>query len=1003
MARRDPLRPGHVRTPAHLDHQLVHGRQRGQVHGPQAFAQHHPAQRPELAQRLQRSLQGAPDQHQPGEALVRQQRRDRHRCGMADLQAVQAPDGQRPHQLPVLAAPGHRQRRHPRPALDPVQGHPPGALPQVQRGQRRGRRDLPDPPLPRFEADDQGAQPRHPRERGQRQVVLQVAEGEAVRAQFGDHLDPVHLRAVQYAQVPQRRVPGQRGQVGQPRIAVQDQRLQVPAPRDLLRDRAVPGDVQPADVRQPVQGFQLAFGAHVQVGHAHGGVGQHRLRVHLHGEPPPGVGQFTGRLVAVVRPEAHDHLERPVAAHQRRRTDRRGRLALAQPGRFRQQLQHQLARLGQPLGLARGTRGQQPRRTGLHLAPDLRIQLRRVLQTGSREQHQPAAVALGLVGPGQQLAQDVGAFVGPGVTHRHPDHVVPGVLVGVVHQHAEVPCLHRRLGAEVVLEGAVDEVHRARHRLPEQPAADQQVAEDRLGTALRLDLRHRVERLGDHPDRLVGRRLHLPVADQPVREPLEQQGLLVPAEVDALDPGDVPLAVAADQEHVQGGVVELLAGPGQMHPPVPVQCAQQGAHQRVRGEPAQVAALAHGLQERLLVPVEQLPLPLRPFTRPFARTPVGAVGLHLRPGGGVPVRDEGLDVLALHRQQGEGGEPLGGQPVLRDGRGAGGDHEAGRGVGGQQRPEPGLGPAAQPRGHLVDPVDQHQRPSRGEQPLHPARRRRQRHARGVQPVLGPGQPGGGVEGAQRQDEGDQGVPVPQLGAEAAAGRVEGQPLDEGALARSGRAAQQHPLGGVQGRFGLDRRLQAGLFEELRPADREADVGQVQRPFLAGLAEGQAEELDPPLGLGHVLRVPRLEGRRGVLGLRAGRGARGARRVLRGVLGRVLQGVRAAHRDQLAVRGPGLGAQGRSGRGRQRRAAAGAARAARRVPVLRPLRPLRAPGGVGRVRRVRGAVRREEGPCLLPAQCGEGLAQGRHRGQPVALREALARPGQPAGQPAREAP
>lgn len=188
------------------------------------------------------------------------------------------------------------------------------------------------------------------------------------------------------------------------------------------------------------------------------------------------------------------------------------------------------------------------------------------------------------------------------MAHRHLNHVVPLVVVRVVDQHTEVAGLHRGLRPEVVLECPVYEAHRPRGGFTQQPAPDEQVREDLFGSA--SDLRRRRHPLGDHGHDLAAVGLGLPVADQPVRQPLQQSCLLLLGQVDALDADDLALGVSPHEQHVRRGVVQLLTGTGQLGSPVPVQRAQQRTHQRVRGQSAQVAAGGHRTPQRCLVRIE---------------------------------------------------------------------------------------------------------------------------------------------------------------------------------------------------------------------------------------------------------------------------------------------------------------------------------------------------------------------------------------------------------------
>lgn len=100
-------------------------------------------------------------------------------------------------------------------------------------------------------------------------------------------------------------------------------------------------------------------------------------------------------------------------------------------------------------------------------------------------------------------------------------------------QQPEIPVLHGCLGAEVVLEGPVDEVDGAGRRFAEQTAAQQQMAEDRRCVALLSGGGYGRQRLADDPLRPVPVEFRTAVADQPVGQPLEKLDLRLVAQLDA--------------------------------------------------------------------------------------------------------------------------------------------------------------------------------------------------------------------------------------------------------------------------------------------------------------------------------------------------------------------------------------------------------------------------------------------------------------------------------------
>ncbi|MGX1251160.1 hypothetical protein RKD48_003671 [Streptomyces ambofaciens] len=75
-----------------------------------------------------------------------------------------------------------------------------------------------------------------------------------------------------------------------------------------------------------------------------------------------------------------------------------------------------------------------------------------MLQAGQGQQGQPRGVLR------QQAPQQPRPLTGPGVRHRHADDVLPLRVARVAREDVEVALLDRVPRAQVVLEGAVDEV-----------------------------------------------------------------------------------------------------------------------------------------------------------------------------------------------------------------------------------------------------------------------------------------------------------------------------------------------------------------------------------------------------------------------------------------------------------------------------------------------------------------------------------------------------------------
>ncbi|CAM5384790.1 hypothetical protein SANTM175S_06396 [Streptomyces antimycoticus] len=332
----------------------------------------------------------------------------------------------------------------------------------------------------------------------------------------------------------------------------------------------------------------------------------------------------------------------------------------------------------------------------------------------------------------QQLAQQLRPLARPPMRDRHADDVLPLRVMRVADQQAHIPRLHRRLRAQIVLEGAVDEVHRAHGGLAQEPTPQEQMAQDGRGVAQRLGGGDRGEGLLDEVLRAVAVQLGLAVADQVVGEPLEELELGLLVELDVARRVDVALGVAPGQQHRQRRVVQRLAARWQIAAPGAVQGADQPAHQRVRGEAAEILLGADGGVQGRLVRAQRRPLLLR------------TAGLAGRL---VPAVDERGHVLAAHRGQRELGEALSPQPVVGHGRGAGGDHPQVVRIGDEEVGQPGPGALAVALGDLVDAVDQQQPAPGGQDAVGPAGR-----LGAVQRVVDRGQERG--RGGQRLPAGD---------------------------------------------------------------------------------------------------------------------------------------------------------------------------------------------------------------------------------------------------------
>ncbi len=395
--------------------------------------------------------------------------------------------------------------------------------------------------------------------------------------------------------------------------------------------------------------------------------------------------------------------------------------------------------------------------------------------------------------------------------------------------------------SQVVLEGAVDEVHDVVGRTAQHPAAQQEGPQDRRRVPLPGRRRQRGQRaLHDPLGRLQG---HLgPAAQhQGVGDALEQFELGRFAQLRSFGRAHAALPVAPGEQHGEGGVVQFLAPGGQVAAALAVQGADQAAHERVGGEAGQVPLGAQGVQKPLLV--------LRGVRRL------------------VPAVDEGGDLRPAHGCQGQFPEALLGQPVGAYGGGSGGHQPAVAGVGVDEGAQPVAGAVAVGFRDLVQTVDQDQRPARGQHAFRPAVRRGQRTADGAQEGGRCGQRAGADKGAQREG-------VRDVGALACRGHC--QPLHQCRLPGAGVAAQQHPgvlvqrlVGGHPS--GAGRRILAGGGGPVGfpvGGRLQRQVGDLQGPAVRGVAQVDAVDGDVVVAVGDVGQVAALEG--GVPAVRAGR-------------------------------------------------------------------------------------------------------------------------------------
>ena len=484
--------------------------------------------------------------------------------------------------------PEQRQPRELRPPRDAAQAAVGRPVLHDQLAQRQVGRDRFEPARDGAVPDAQALQ----RAAGERrQVGVHEVQAECPHAGAGQRRQVAHQRAAGQVQHAQGRAVHQRGEAAQHGVLDEFEGLEARdrGQRVQRRQVAAAGDVgQPAQMPQVLHpGPALHDEAPVAEVH----LGQHGAGVALRIVGlPPRAQQLVDDDGLVERVELGDPLAGALAADHRGGAHHARRLLLGQPVRAGQQVQHERSGLGQQFRVVEAGRRDEPRGRLLDLAPGL-VGVHHVglLQAGRRDQVQPIAnprlgARLGVAA--QQVGQDPLALAWPGVRHRHDDHVVPVVQVGLLDEMVQVAGVDDLLRGEIVAERAVHELHLAGIRLAEQPGAFEGVLQHpaRFGV-VRAQPTHGVRDaafglLAGHQDVLV---LH-----QRVREPLQQNGLLLLVQRRHTVEPDAAVLVPADEQQFQRGVVQALAVAGQVHVAVLVQRADQAAQQRVGRQPAQL-------------------------------------------------------------------------------------------------------------------------------------------------------------------------------------------------------------------------------------------------------------------------------------------------------------------------------------------------------------------------------------------------------------------------------
>lgn len=161
--------------------------------------------------------------------------------------------------------------------------------------------------------------------------------------------------------------------------------------------------------------------------------------------------------------------------------------------------------------------------------------------------------------------------------------------------------LDRVARAQVVEERPVREVDHLRGGAAQDAAAQQQVAQDRGGVALACGVGDGGQGAFEEGER--GGLVHLGAAreHQGVGEALEEFGLVLGVEFDAVEAAHAPLAVAVGEDHLERGVVQGLAARREIAAARAVEGADHPAHEGVGRQERQVRLGAQGVQELFLV------------------------------------------------------------------------------------------------------------------------------------------------------------------------------------------------------------------------------------------------------------------------------------------------------------------------------------------------------------------------------------------------------------------
>lgn len=229
--------------------------------------------------------------------------------------------------------------------------------------------------------------------------------------------------------------------------------------------------------------------------------------------------------------------------------------------------------------------------------------------------------------------------------------------------------------------------------------------------------------------------------------------------------------------------------------------------------------------------------------------------------------DKGVDVAAGHVLELGVDEFIGVEPALLGGMGAGCDHIAGVWKRADQVVQPSADLLSLFLGRFIEPIDQDQGLAGLEPVVDPTVRGTAAEGVGrlLWKLLGLREPSLG-EVAQLDQKGHAPIERLQAAFQAPRGGEDGEPLQQGRLARAGGAADEQPSVGGEGLVSRDRIAEmlgvgagAGPGAKMGVLDREGDVGDAEVVALVGLPKVDAEELELVVSAHAGVAVVGLEG------------------------------------------------------------------------------------------------------------------------------------------------